>query len=688
MRLTLKRSGTLLVLLWLTSMSLTVLAQDSPPVATPFIPIVTEQAPPDSAAPTLEPDANVTPIVPEPPTEVEATPEEDAAAADETTAPGELPPGSFIPPDVAIGCPIQVQEGFTATELVCGELLPGQVCLGNGAVVAQPRTAAEGFAFAQPGDRTDFSGLNLLTLQTSGTPNNIWAVVSARPQFNTQTAGTTAAASVIFFGDVAVADTGETFDPNFQSGTIVAQQGLNVRRTPDETGVVVWQLQPREEVIVTGRSTNDRWIRIEIPSAFGGAGWVYAPYIEVPGGRDALPIVDVNTPRPTLTAPDFGPMQAFTLRSSQADPTCPDALDSGLLMQSPSGLPDALRVRINDVEVRLNGTLYARAQANGLMNIIVLEGEATAIAAGGEATAQAGQEIGLPLTNDLTPGGVPNVGATQEDNLGLLPIRLLPRAFNLTGIDLIPVEPTPTPADTTAPEAPPATSVCIITAVGETRNIRSGPGTDFEIVSNLEVGRSTIAVGQARDDFNFVWLQLDGGWIRADTVDQSGPCADLPVVDDAATDAAPPSDAGAGTGSPLATVTPTPTPDAPDQSADQPADASVDPTGPSLRSEEVGEVCGTTGTTLSTTSDGSGLSVSVGGEWTATEGTRVTIIANGGQLRPELGDYIRVIDSIGNIQVRSGNSQTLIYTFAVDSEFTLEFSAAAGDTITASIFCN
>lgn len=67
-----------------------------------------------------------------------------------------------------------------------------------------------------------------------------------------------------------------------------------------------------------------------------------------------------------------------------------------------------------------------------------------------------------------------------------------------------------TPAPAQGPQQARVTSVA---------NLRSGPGTSYEVQSTTRAGDTVTAVGKARGDDNYWWLRLDSGaWIRSDLV--------------------------------------------------------------------------------------------------------------------------------------------------------------------------
>lgn len=65
-------------------------------------------------------------------------------------------------------------------------------------------------------------------------------------------------------------------------------------------------------------------------------------------------------------------------------------------------------------------------------------------------------------------------------------------------------------------------------------NRRSGAGTDFARLDQLQAGESLQAVGQIIGSDGFTWwLLIDNSWVRDDVVDTSGFCRILPVIEEA-----------------------------------------------------------------------------------------------------------------------------------------------------------
>jgi uncharacterized protein YgiM (DUF1202 family) len=62
-------------------------------------------------------------------------------------------------------------------------------------------------------------------------------------------------------------------------------------------------------------------------------------------------------------------------------------------------------------------------------------------------------------------------------------------------------------------------------------NLRSGPGTTFELAGALKAGQTSIVTGQVTDSDGVVWWRLESGsWVRSDVVSTGGNCTAVPQV--------------------------------------------------------------------------------------------------------------------------------------------------------------
>ncbi len=92
---------------------------------------------------------------------------------------------------------------------------------------------------------------------------------------------------------------------------------------------------------------------------------------------------------------------------------------------------------------------------------------------------------------------------------------------------------TPMPASPTAPPLPTKSSSPTVKATitacvnASSLRVRSGPGTEYAIVSGLEEGECVELDGRNEDG---EWVRYAGGWMAAGFLDYVGSITELPVV--------------------------------------------------------------------------------------------------------------------------------------------------------------
>lgn len=377
-------------------------------------------------------------------------------------------------------CPTLVQESFTATEFLCESVPDGQACLGNGVVTTTPLEGAS-IQFSDPGDLATLADMSRLAAQTINTESQALTSITAKLEASTPN-GDPQVVDMLIFGDAVVSNAlEETAVPasgGIFSGTVEAGGGVIVRQDANVNSNNIWQLLNGESIQAIGRSSDNQWVRILIPSPNGGAGWIFGQFVSIEGGRELLPFQTNTSPVPesgdsAQPQATLKSMQVFRLESLLTDPGCIDTPDSGVILQSPT-LDTRALVEVNGVALRFRGTVYITAQVAGTMTIYNLEGETAVIIEDNRVDMATATMVEVPLDASLAPTDVPTDPAPypQEvaDELIFLPIRLLSRNFEITVVDPseVPDTSTDTTSDTTdtsepseqeAPPPPAATEI-------------------------------------------------------------------------------------------------------------------------------------------------------------------------------------------------------------------------------------
>ncbi len=119
--------------------------------------------------------------------------------------------------------------------------------------------------------------------------------------------------------------------------------------------------------------------------------------------------------------------------------------------------------------------------------------------------------------------------------------------------------PQPLPSDSGQPSSEPPPSVCSVTPGGTAPvNLRSGPGTTYSTVGQLQPGSYLTAIGYYPTPEGYWYAVTYAGaqvWAFGGVINTSGPCGDLPFVQ--------PSTGAGASATPTLTATPSPTPGGP-----------------------------------------------------------------------------------------------------------------------------
>jgi len=200
--------------------------------------------------------------------------------------------------------------------------------------------------------------------------------------------------------------------------SVTSPHVINVRTLPTTEANIADTLAPEETVIANGRLADSSWVRVHAPN--GQNGWVFAALLD---GQDALDTLAVVEPGSVY----YGPMQAFYFKSGMQDAICPEAPNSGILIQTPEGV-GKITLLINEVDIQLGSTVFFQAQAGNQMAVRVVEGSAYVRANGIAWTATAGSEIVVPMGEDMRPSGPPSRPQPYDISMvGALPVDHLPR---------------------------------------------------------------------------------------------------------------------------------------------------------------------------------------------------------------------------------------------------------------------
>jgi hypothetical protein len=337
----------------------------------------------------------------------EATSESTAEATAEATSEATEDPNS---------CPAIVQSALRVTQEACGDIGVDEICYGYIVLEASPRSGVAEFTFVQPGDIADIIDIESLQLDAMDVERGVWGVVMMRVADPNNPGAEPA--TVLMFGNVDLTATNQ-FLP------ITANEDLMILETPEST-TEVGPLAEGETITANGRLEDSTWLRVlvtreeELPTL----GWLPTELVTADGDIEVLPVV---SPEDVLSEEDvvYGPMQAFVFESGSGDALCPEAPNSGLLIQTPEGQASVSFV-IDEVVITVSGTAFVEAEAGGTLDVYAVDGSTEVEANGESSVAVEGTVVNVGLDEDLTPTtGPSDPSAYDPENVQALPTNLL-----------------------------------------------------------------------------------------------------------------------------------------------------------------------------------------------------------------------------------------------------------------------
>ena len=308
-------------------------------------------------------------------------------------------------------CSALVQAAFEQVNASCDATGRNEVCYGNLLINAEPHAAVETFTFEQVGDVESVTALGTLQLSTMSLTDETWGVALMRIQANLPDTVPGQNVTMLLFGEVNIENNVESV----VEVPMTATGNVNVRLRPtSNANNVMASLSSGQEVIATGRLSDNSWVRIKVEGDTRGAGWVSSQFLN--GEIDSLIVIEPE-------APQFGPMQAFSVQTGIRDRMCDDVPDSGVLVQTPEGVRQ-IQINANGVEILLGSTAYLQT-GDGYLYITLVEGQARVTAVGVTQAVPAGTYTRVPLDENGVANGAPEFPQPYDyESLLALPVSI------------------------------------------------------------------------------------------------------------------------------------------------------------------------------------------------------------------------------------------------------------------------
>lgn len=300
--------------------------------------------------------------------------------------------------DDAQSCPAITRQALETTKAMCDGTARNEVCYGHIQLEASPQPNVGTFQFDTAGDIASVADMASLRLSAMDTSGSVWGVALMRLEVNLLDQLKRDSVMLLLFGDVEITNRVEAV-PSVTFPATVSTDGSNARVRSTPNGLFISTLADGDTVTATGRAEDGEWIRITLDN--DRSAWVARFLLDAEESFDTLDVVDARSAI-------YAPMQAFYMESAANDAACPEAPNSGLMIQTPEGMA-TVTFLINEVDIQLGSTVFFQANAGHELTVSVVEGSASVTADGVMRKATAGSQISVPLGEDGGANGAPSL---------------------------------------------------------------------------------------------------------------------------------------------------------------------------------------------------------------------------------------------------------------------------------------
>lgn len=306
-------------------------------------------------------------------------------------------------------CPIVVEEALVSAA-ECTGIGANEVCYAHGQLesLVNCENAPD---FSSPGN---ILPLNVLcTLRSSGmNAAGDWGLAIMRVQPHDSSDVVT----MIVLGEVQMQNAASSLN----AVEVQANTDLDIHSGPGSDFPVLDHISVGETLVTHACNCTRHWLRTLLED--GRVGWLPAGRVTVIGDTNTLPVASLNTPV-------YEPMQAFTLQSGQQARLCDEAPEDGVLIQTPD---DAVPLKVNNVPMLVNGSVFMQSHPGGQQTIEVLSGETQVTVGNLTGSVPEGMRAVIPMSDENTPAGGLSVVPFASEDIASLPLNLLPEAVDPT----------------------------------------------------------------------------------------------------------------------------------------------------------------------------------------------------------------------------------------------------------------
>lgn len=422
-------------------------------------------------------------------------------------------------------CPALQQRAAANIAQRCADQDAGTLCLGQETVSpVLRRSASDAPALKAPGDALPLPAIDWLSVSSE---DKTWGAARALLTVYPDDSLEAQEAALLAFGNVALFFPEPAEAPaTLASIRVTASAGANLRASPNTDSRIIARLARSRELKAIGAATGGQWLLVYATPSLRG--WISQSVVSQPLER--LPALAADAETAALWR--FG--QRFDFQSGMDDAPCPQAPESGILLQTPEfGSP--IPFAINGARLRLKGLAWLQAQVSGGMFVHLLDGGARLSSADGDVALSDGGFSSFSLqrteAGDLAPASPPSAPQAYDyHELIKLPVDALPQRARV-GLDrhtLVDAAPDGggSPLEALAIAAP-----CRFSAVLAGANIRSRPDPKAPIIAVMPYRESAEPIARGIGVDSLPWWKLaESVWVRVDATVAGGNCNAVPLI--------------------------------------------------------------------------------------------------------------------------------------------------------------
>lgn len=410
-------------------------------------------------------------------------------------------------------CPTSIFLAMSRANSACTDLNRNSLCYGNGTISVDSDAQLEGFA--QQGDRTNIEAINTISLSSDANNYSVAPMVLQANLLNVQ-AGRRV--TMLMYGDVEVTNHIDVLP----QVTLIATGLLNVRRVTEADGEIIVELPLRSNLTAIGVAEEGGWYRVLVPNT-DELGWVNQSLVNVDGDPSQLLVVDESTRL-------LRPFQTMSIESTGDDAPCAGTPDSGVLIQTPNTDSAPVNMTINGTDFKVLGTILLQAQADGMMHVYVLNGQAQIggeiVPVGAMTTAPLNDElVAVDLPASAIPYAMEDLAGVPINNLGYRVNIAPPTTEDTIQQFILTLQTTPTPRPTREEQA---LERCRHTLI-QNADTFGGPGTFYEVSRSFEKDALVRPILRTEVEGATWYLLQQGGWINANVVQANDICGEVPL---------------------------------------------------------------------------------------------------------------------------------------------------------------